>query len=189
MLRIYKHAWCQAFTFTGRASRTEYWVFTLGSLAVAVPALIPQIVSAGVALKLISLLAMVVFFLAATIVSVSLTVRRLHDINQCGLWALLLFSPFLLNLGVSLAPKLQGVEPNAALVAITQTFSMLMSAASLAIALVPGTASDNKYGPIPTDGREMAMPSPEEYQAHVAQVRRREIAERADPPVSMSKID
>jgi uncharacterized membrane protein YhaH (DUF805 family) len=92
-------------TFTGRASRSEYWWWTLftfltylvlGLLTYAVGTLTSR--DGGrtpglVALPLIILFA--VFFLGILVPTLALTVRRLHDAGYSGLFALLLLVPYL----------------------------------------------------------------------------------------------
>jgi len=95
-------------TFTGRASRSEYWwwvLFTftgylvLGLLAFAVGTATSR--DGGrtpglLALPLIILFA--VFLFGILIPTLALTVRRLHDAGYSGLFALLLLIPYLGNL-------------------------------------------------------------------------------------------
>jgi uncharacterized membrane protein YhaH (DUF805 family) len=92
-------------TFTGRASRSEYWWWTLftfltylvlGLLTYAVGTVTSR--DGGrtpglVALPLIILFA--VFFLGILVPTLALTVRRLHDAGYSGLFALLLLVPYL----------------------------------------------------------------------------------------------
>ena len=92
-------------TFTGRASRSEYWWWTLftfltylvlGLLTYAVGTMTSR--DGGrtpglVALPLIILFA--VFFLGILVPTLALTVRRLHDAGYSGLFVLLLLIPSL----------------------------------------------------------------------------------------------
>lgn len=92
-------------TFTGRASRSEYWWWTLftfltylvlGLLTYAVGTVTSR--DGGrtpglVALPLIILFA--VFFLGILVPTLALTVRRLHDAGYSGLFVLLLLIPYL----------------------------------------------------------------------------------------------
>ncbi len=72
--------------FSGRASRTEYWYFALFLFIV------------GVATSLIDYVAMpdiewsplnTIFSLATFLPSLSVSVRRLHDIDRTGWWVLI----------------------------------------------------------------------------------------------------
>ena len=92
-------------TFAGRASRSEYWWWTLftfltylvlGLLAFAVGAATSR--DGGrtpglLAIPLIILFA--AFFLGIIVPTLALTVRRLHDAGYSGLFALLLLIPYL----------------------------------------------------------------------------------------------
>ncbi len=79
------------FTFSGRARRAEFWWFTLFCLkgfALLV------IVDGFITTKLFGTpLAVPGFFLATVIPYVAVTVRRFHDRNASGWWALLLLFP------------------------------------------------------------------------------------------------
>lgn len=83
------------FEFRGRSRRTEYWPFALGWVFVLV-------ILAFVGRLLGDLRAMDVarglFVLGTFIPGLAVTVRRLHDANRTGWWAVLPFLPFLLVL-------------------------------------------------------------------------------------------
>jgi uncharacterized membrane protein YhaH (DUF805 family) len=70
--------------FQGRASRTEYWMFTLFHFIAVFSLFILFVISesrfiAGV---------LMIYYLASIVPSVAITVRRLHDIGKSG-WAYL----------------------------------------------------------------------------------------------------
>ena len=78
--------------FSDRASRSEFWLFTLFIWIVSGMLLLLDPMIAGVPLweysyPLTSLGN--VFSLAITIPSISVSVRRLHDLNRSGWWTLL----------------------------------------------------------------------------------------------------
>jgi uncharacterized membrane protein YhaH (DUF805 family) len=84
-------------TFSGRASRSEFWWWALVSFAVSI---VLNIISAGATtadgvptLGVGSILALV-WGLATIVPSLALLVRRLHDGGFSGLLALLLLVPF-----------------------------------------------------------------------------------------------
>ena len=91
--------------FTGRASRSEYWWWTLFTfLTYLVLGLVTYVVGTVtsrdggrtpglVAVPLIILFA--AFFLGILVPTLALTVRRLHDAGYSGLFALLLLIPYL----------------------------------------------------------------------------------------------
>jgi uncharacterized membrane protein YhaH (DUF805 family) len=92
-------------TFAGRASRSEYWWWTLftavGLLVLALPAAVIGIQTSpdggrtpGLpAVPLIILL--VVFYLAILVPTIAVTVRRLHDVGYSGWLFLLTLIPWL----------------------------------------------------------------------------------------------
>lgn len=76
-------------TFAGRARRKEYWFFILFQILIGLfLALIGWILGVGEALASI-------YALATFIPTVAVMVRRLHDINFSGWWALLSFIPII----------------------------------------------------------------------------------------------
>jgi uncharacterized membrane protein YhaH (DUF805 family) len=76
-----------SFNFSGRASRSEYWLFSLFFTLVVVA-------SGGIADFYPSVreelsLVLAVIFLALTLPAIAVSVRRLHDINRTGWWVLI----------------------------------------------------------------------------------------------------
>jgi uncharacterized membrane protein YhaH (DUF805 family) len=92
-------------TFAGRASRSEYWWWTLftfltylvlGLLAFAVGTATSRDGGRTPGLLAIPLIIVfTVFFLGIIVPTLALTVRRLHDAGYSGLFALLLLIPYL----------------------------------------------------------------------------------------------
>jgi uncharacterized membrane protein YhaH (DUF805 family) len=91
-------------TFSGRASRSEYWWWTLVSVIVSIvlflimslqsmPDSDGQVPRFG-AVAGISVALMGLWFLAIIVPSIALTVRRLHDSNKSGWLYLLSMIPF-----------------------------------------------------------------------------------------------
>lgn len=82
-------------TFSGRASRAEYWYFFLAvlvlNLGLAVLSLIFSDSFLGDLLDGLS----TVFLVLMLIPSLSIGVRRLHDINKSGWWYLVVFVPLI----------------------------------------------------------------------------------------------
>ncbi len=80
--------------FSGRARRTEYWMFLLGNVVIAlVLGVIEGIV--GVALDSDLSLLSTVYSLAVLIPSLAVSVRRLHDTSRSGWWLLLGLVPII----------------------------------------------------------------------------------------------
>ncbi|TDZ82109.1 Inner membrane protein YhaI [Mycobacteroides salmoniphilum] len=84
-------------TFSGRASKSEYWWATLAScLAVAALILLGAIAAAVIDIDAVSALfaiVLILFGLVLTVPTISLAVRRLHDANLSGWLYLLSFIP------------------------------------------------------------------------------------------------
>lgn len=78
----FKKMWKYGFTFSGRATRRDFWMAVLFN---AICAFILGIIAGIIELPLLSLL----YSLAVLIPGWTLGVRRLHDINKSG-WFLLL---------------------------------------------------------------------------------------------------
>jgi uncharacterized membrane protein YhaH (DUF805 family) len=121
-------------TFKGRASRSEYWWWTLFTFVTyLVLGLLTFAVGMGTsrdggrtpgALAIPLIILLTVFFLGILLPTLALTVRRLHDAGYSGLLALLLLLPYLGSLII------------------------------LIFALLPSSPAGAKYDPIP------ASPSP-----------------------------
>ncbi|MDR3153716.1 MAG: DUF805 domain-containing protein [Deltaproteobacteria bacterium] len=90
------HALKNPFTYTGRASRAEFWVFFLFS-ALTAGILFVLVLVAGYLSHAAGVAALLVFFAAAcalAVVQVSVAIRRCHDIGVSGwLAALMLLMP------------------------------------------------------------------------------------------------
>ena len=74
------------FTFSGRALRSEYWYWNLFYILGAIPVSI----MAGMGIEG----PYFIYSLAIIIPTLSVTVRRLHDTNHSGWWALIALIPF-----------------------------------------------------------------------------------------------
>lgn len=80
------------FEFSGRATRSQYWLFSLILFGILFAALILDQLIDDTQPEGTSLIAGLVY-LAHVIPSLAITVRRLHDIDKSGWWLLLLFVP------------------------------------------------------------------------------------------------
>lgn len=74
----YLSPWKRYALFEGRASRPEFWWFTLGQFIISV--VLPILGQASVLFGALSFL----FYLGALLPSIAVTARRLHDIGQSG---------------------------------------------------------------------------------------------------------
>jgi uncharacterized membrane protein YhaH (DUF805 family) len=80
--------------FEGRASRTEFWMFTLINFLVSIAVHIADYIGGfhlGHGVGVLSLL----YSLAVLLPGIGVTIRRLHDSGRSGWWLLLVFVPFL----------------------------------------------------------------------------------------------
>ena len=84
ILNHYLNAFRNYATFTGRATRSQFWYFQLISFILSI---ILTAISAGI-LGLI-------YSLAVIIPTLAIGARRLHDINKSGWWQLLILIPFI----------------------------------------------------------------------------------------------
>ena len=109
--------------FSGRAARTEYWLFSLiNTLLLIIPIFISNYYSnsqyGNIKVNMYFAAYILVLEIIVFIPSTSITVRRLHDSNKSGLWYLIQFIPF-------------------------------GSIVLFVLCLLPGTREENKYGPNP----------------------------------------
>ena len=85
-------------TFSGRATRSEYWYFTLfvliaGLVITFVAGLLTALLGLPVdATQSLTFLMVNIFHLALFVPSLAVSVRRLHDINRSGWWVLIAFT-------------------------------------------------------------------------------------------------
>jgi uncharacterized membrane protein YhaH (DUF805 family) len=124
-LTAIKTCFSKYITFSGRASRSEYWYFTLFTLLAAFGTLALDIVLAS------NLGLPPIFYTVASIAiilpSLSVLVRRLHDVNKSGWWYFICFVPLV---GVLLI---------------------------LYWAVSKGTSGPNRFGPDPITGEEAPL--------------------------------
>jgi uncharacterized membrane protein YhaH (DUF805 family) len=82
--------------FNGRASRSEFWWFTLFICLVTILTIIADLVIFGEEMLLMEPYAVVnftnIFNIFIVLPSLSVTFRRLHDVNKSGWWLLLYFT-------------------------------------------------------------------------------------------------
>lgn len=76
-------------TFSGRARRKEFWMFTLFNVLIGA-----LLVGLGMAIDpTIGTIVYAVYILAVFIPSIAVTVRRLHDTGRSGGWYFISFVP------------------------------------------------------------------------------------------------
>ena len=137
-------------TFTGRASRPEYWWYTL---ALIVAYVVIGVVESMVGLNqmagpygLLSLLLM----LATLVPSLAVSVRRLHDTNRSGWWLLIALVPYCL-MAIAGVMALSGGGPLTlmAMVGVISIIALIGAVVLLVFMVLPGTPGDNSYGSPP----------------------------------------
>ncbi|MDY3809261.1 DUF805 domain-containing protein [Desulfovibrio porci] len=124
--------------FRGRASRSEFWWFSLciGLINLGANLLLSPL-PRGTAMGL-----NFVISLALLLPNLGVTVRRLHDRNLAGWWLLIPIVSLLLWLLGRGAPGGEAGPASALL-------SLSMCICYLAILSMPGTAGSNRFGPDP----------------------------------------
>jgi uncharacterized membrane protein YhaH (DUF805 family) len=158
------------FGFEGRAERGTYWFIGLlsafatalvvaaavGLTAWQVPGALDLPKEEFRALLMLRVIGLAPLLLLFFIMGLSVTVRRLHDRNRSGFWALLCYSPTLLRL-ISIvfgASELSDIAGGLALIVGVWTL--------VDLGLLPGTKGANRFGdPVhPDDGASPAPLSP-----------------------------
>jgi uncharacterized membrane protein YhaH (DUF805 family) len=76
-------------TFSGRASRSEFWLFQLFTFLGSIATLIIDVMILGFSIDDASSPTNLIFLLIVMIPSVAAGCRRLHDLNKSGWWQLL----------------------------------------------------------------------------------------------------
>jgi uncharacterized membrane protein YhaH (DUF805 family) len=109
---VVKRAFVKGFRFHGRASRAEYWWFALFTFLVlfglSIPTYIVGVTTSRDGCQIPGpaavpmLIVLALFWLAAVVPSISLTVRRLHDAGYSGWLVLLTLVPYVGSLIVAI---------------------------------------------------------------------------------------
>lgn len=87
-MNAYLDALRRYFDFSGRSTRSQFWLFTLGFVIVSIIALIVDTAIGSGAVEEPGIVTSLVL-IGHLIPSLSVTVRRLHDINRSGWWVLI----------------------------------------------------------------------------------------------------
>jgi len=146
-LNYYVGAFKKYAVFSGRATRSEYWLFVLfnGIVTIAL-----ALLAAGASLRapmqhqnvplMPAQLPILVYYVTALLPSLAVLVRRLHDTGRSGWWV---FGAFLA--GVLMA--FSNAFPNYALLFAVP--ALLLSLIILAFTIQAGEDRANRYGPNP----------------------------------------
>jgi uncharacterized membrane protein YhaH (DUF805 family) len=101
------------FNYEGRASRSAYWWFALGELIGWVGVAILAVLFAVAHIGILSILLYLAAIVVSVLVSLSLTVRRLHDQDKSGFWYFIAFVPFIGGIWLFVLTLLEGTPgPN-----------------------------------------------------------------------------
>ena len=100
----YKKVLSNYATFSGRARRTEYWMFILINIVISFVLGIVDYLLLGDDGGFLGL----IYSLAILIPSIAVLVRRLHDTNRTGWWVLLAFIPLIGMLVLLIFAVLEG---------------------------------------------------------------------------------
>lgn len=132
------------FQFGGRARRAEFWPFALwcGAVVFGAP-LIERILFVG-ELPVLRLFASL-FVLGSAIPALAVAVRRLHDINRAGWWAILPFTTVIMAI---LAIPFDGDLPDTVAFAIGISAFVCPAAFGVMMAWA-GTDGRNRFGEDP----------------------------------------
>jgi uncharacterized membrane protein YhaH (DUF805 family) len=129
------------FSFKGRVSRREYWgrgilMWILLFVALGIAASVTDDTRNGtMALGLFAFAALFALGLS----TISLAVRRLHDLNLSGLWVIALIAA----IGLGFVPVREG----SAMMAILVVICLLALVAIVVLCFICGTKGPNRFGP------------------------------------------
>jgi len=123
--------------FSGRSSRTEYWMFTLVYILVYTALMLIALLLDNEAFHFV----VSILTLGVIVPSLSITARRLHDAGRSGWWQA---TPFI---GYFFA--MIGVLQQSQFLMITAAIFALVLTVLLLIFLVQSSQDDNKYGTKP----------------------------------------
>ena len=142
------------FDFEGRSSRAEYWWFMLFNYLIIILALILDAMIFGLGNDYSGddpFFFQGLWSLASFIGLISLSVRRLHDIDKTGFWFLFIYSPLLVLIPAALFEDLAGGNFSLFLIAIAllAVFALLITV--FVFSLLPGTKGRNRFGENPLD--------------------------------------
>lgn len=128
-------------TFKGRASRAEYWWFTLVAIIGNAACSLAMKVS-----PLVGTLITLVFSFGLVLPHLAVGVRRLHDVDQSGWW----LAPVALAASI-LGATAGGLAAPRVIVGAAWVVALVLALVVLYFLLMPGDQGDNRYGvPAPT---------------------------------------
>ena len=93
MVEAYKRFWQNYAKFSERARRSEYWWVVLVQSLISVVFSLLRLVAGDSVMAMVFQMLAAIYGLASLVPMISLTVRRLHDIDKSGWWYLINFVP------------------------------------------------------------------------------------------------
>lgn len=152
--------------FTGRARRSEYWLFQLFQILVYIALIVMIVAGAGASMathdvsammtrSLGALAIIVIFALACFLPNLAVTVRRLHDTGRSAWW-LLLCLPGLLS-GAMAGEQVAALQGHASADALASLGSLSLvsliakgcNLVMFVLMCIGGNKGDNRFGPDP----------------------------------------
>jgi uncharacterized membrane protein YhaH (DUF805 family) len=157
------------FDFSGRSQRKEYWMFVLFNIIVrAILILLDNLLGLGGHATSYSAsgpgafgaggaasggILSSIYSLAILIPTISVGVRRLHDIDRTGWWLLVFFAPFVVGaLLVFGSLRMGGGGVGAVLGGLLFLVGGVLAIVLLVWACLDGTRGSNRFGPDPKGG-------------------------------------
>lgn len=137
------------FVFSGRARLSEYWWFALFSGLVAIPVFIFSVAMVLTMNIYMVMFPWVIFFFAVGIPALAVTVRRLHDMGQSGIWVYLSYGLQIMVLLIGPAESSDAIDNIPAI--IGNIVGGILSIAVFVMTLIPSQQKENKYGPNPSN--------------------------------------
>ena len=159
-------------TFSGRARRKEFWMFTLVSTLISLGLTVVDVVFGWFNNEVNIGVLSTIYSLAVLLPYTAVTARRLHDTNRSAWW---MFGPFLGYMALGLLAVVVvvtlGVDDHAigaisivGAIAIGLLLIMVMGVAVLVFLCLDGTPGENRFGrnpkapPAPVSGLSLAKP-------------------------------
>jgi uncharacterized membrane protein YhaH (DUF805 family) len=106
-MNYYLYCWQNFANFSGRARRKEFWMFTLFNILISIAiGVVESALGVTSGYGLVSGL----YALAVFIPSLAVLVRRLHDTDRSGWWALLLLIPLIGSLVLLVFACIEGTR-------------------------------------------------------------------------------
>ena len=147
--------------FSGRASRAEYWWYTL--------ALVVTFVVLSVIEGILGIKGMVfgvygpltcLLWLATIVPGLAVGIRRLHDTNRSGWWILLPIVPYALAIVLGGPAILAGgMGAGLGIAALFLLVGFVCAILLIVFLVMPGTPGENRYGPNPYGESADAVPA------------------------------